>query len=65
MSGAAGWPRLEFDDDDTDISLVPAMDASNDNLGSSWEGVYNWISMPPMVQESEPEWAKAGSPQEK
>jgi len=60
MSGAASWPRIDFDDDDddddTECSPVLVKEINSQNWG--YEDVYNWIPGP---QESEPAWSNAGN----
>jgi len=56
MSGAAGWPSLDWDDDDDD--MIPCLNPSyaNDNMNTTSQDVYKWIPLPP--PNSEPEVVK-------
>ena len=58
MSGAAGWPRFDFqNDDDTDCSpMLVGEEIKNYDCGH--ENVLNWIPEP---QENEQAWANVGS----
>lgn len=49
MSGAAGTPELEFNDDD-DIDSQPALipDDNNGNIRSYLDDMYRWIPYPPL-----------------
>jgi hypothetical protein len=45
MSGAAGWPSLDWDDDDDDI--IPCLNPSYaDGNKNTFQGVYDWIPSP-------------------
>jgi hypothetical protein len=55
MSGAAGWPQYDFDDDDKFISVL-ADEFNSHGLGH--ENIYDWIPAP---QENGQEWANGGN----
>jgi len=56
LSGAAGWPSLDWDDDDDDIISCPNPSYTDGNVNTTSQGVYEWIPSPPL--DSEPDVAR-------
>ena len=63
MSGAAGWPSLDWDDDDDD--MIPCLNPSyaNGNVNTTSQDVYEWIPTPPLLPNPEPDVAMHRSEQ--
>ena len=63
MSGAAGWPILEWDDDDNSIPCLNPIYA-NGNANITFQDVYEWIPSPLPPLDPEPDVATYTPPVE-
>ena len=58
MSGAAGWPSLDWADDDDDIIRYLNPSYADGNVSTTSQDVYKWIPTPSRPLNSEPDVAR-------